>query len=226
MFYVYLHIFPNGKKYCGFTKNPQQRWSPSNYARCPAVYNAILKYGWSNIKHEIIFESEDETLAREKEKATIAELKLLDRRYGYNLADGGLGGASETIREMWQDPDSIFNSSEYRANLSQVCRERTTSLWKDPNSTFNSKEFRLKKVKERAGGAVVQCDLKTHEPIKVFLSAKEATQALKGPNTSTNGDIHRICKQTPRPGRSSPPKQALGYWWRYATEEEEREVLT
>ena len=60
-FCVYRHIFPNGKSYIGITsKKPNQRWeNGKGYSKTGqnAIYNAIKKYGWDNIKHEILFDN-------------------------------------------------------------------------------------------------------------------------------------------------------------------------
>lgn len=55
---VYLHTFPNNKHYVGITcvKPVERRWrGGSSYKNQRKIYNAILKYGWKNIKHEILF---------------------------------------------------------------------------------------------------------------------------------------------------------------------------
>lgn len=54
---VYLHTSPTNKYYVGITKqNPLKRWANGRgYCKNKHFYNAILKYGWDNFKHEIIF---------------------------------------------------------------------------------------------------------------------------------------------------------------------------
>lgn len=56
---VYMHTFPNGKVYIGQTKqNPKYRFKNGNgYKGCTYVYSAIKKYGWENIKHEILIDN-------------------------------------------------------------------------------------------------------------------------------------------------------------------------
>lgn len=67
---VYVHIFPNGKKYFGITsKRPNARWEGgSGYGKNqPVMQAAIAKYGWENVEHEILFEglSHEEATARQ-----------------------------------------------------------------------------------------------------------------------------------------------------------------
>lgn len=70
---VYRHIFPNGKSYIGITcvKPYYYRWrAGSSYKSQPKMYNAISKYGWDNIQHEILFDdlSQYEKISRERKE--------------------------------------------------------------------------------------------------------------------------------------------------------------
>ena len=55
---VYMHIFPNNKKYIGITsKTPNGRWEGGtgyNKIRQPMMYNAIQKYFIKKIKMDKI----------------------------------------------------------------------------------------------------------------------------------------------------------------------------
>ncbi len=91
---VYIHTVPNGKKYVGITsKEPEERWriNGNGYYNHKYFYNAILKYGWDNIKHEVIYENLSESEAKNKERELIKKLNSSDRSYGYNLTLGGDG---------------------------------------------------------------------------------------------------------------------------------------
>lgn len=89
---VYRHTFPNGKVYIGITKQrPNARWGAKGqgYKECPRMANAISKYGWDNVIHEILFEG------LKKEDAEKIEIELIgahhsnEEKYGYNIANGG-----------------------------------------------------------------------------------------------------------------------------------------
>lgn len=88
---VYIHTCPNGKVYIGITsQNPLRRWREGKgYIHNEYFYNAILKYGWDNIKHEILFAGLTEDEACEKEVELIAQYKSNNRKYGYNFCEGG-----------------------------------------------------------------------------------------------------------------------------------------
>lgn len=88
---LYKHTVPNGKVYIGITvQKPEKRWNNGKgYKSNQYFYNAICKYGWENIKHEIvcILETKDEACTEEKKQ--IKKYKANDPNYGYNLTDGG-----------------------------------------------------------------------------------------------------------------------------------------
>lgn len=89
---LYKHIFPNGKFYFGITSRPVlERWRKdgSGYKNNPSMWRAIKKYGWNNVKHEILFEGLTEAKANELEVKFINDYNTQDRRFGYNLRPGG-----------------------------------------------------------------------------------------------------------------------------------------
>jgi len=96
---VYKHTTPNGKVYIGLTgREPYKRWKNGyGYKKSnPHFWSAIKKYGWSNIKHEVLLEGINKQQASEFEKIYIAKYNSADRRYGYNKTYGGEVGAKPT----------------------------------------------------------------------------------------------------------------------------------
>lgn len=90
---VYMHTTPSDKRYIGITKQQlNHRWRNGNgYTRCTGFWRAIQKYGWENIKHEVIAECETLEEANELERKFIEQYKTHDKRYGYNCTTGGDG---------------------------------------------------------------------------------------------------------------------------------------
>ena len=88
---VYMHICPNNKKYIGITKqNPKKRWGHgTNYSNNKHFTNAIKKYSWENIEHKILFADLTKEEAEQKEIELIAFYKSNQRKYGYNIENGG-----------------------------------------------------------------------------------------------------------------------------------------
>ena len=70
---VYKHTFPNGKVYYGITKRDEHsRWlDGKGYQGQPTMFDAIIKYGWDNIKHEKVAYHLSESEARELERRLI-----------------------------------------------------------------------------------------------------------------------------------------------------------
>lgn len=91
---VYIHTSPSNKKYIGITsQTPDQRWrNGKGYKGNQAFINAIKKYGWNNIKHEIIAENLSFEDAGAMEKLLIAKYRTTEKKYGYNITYGGEDG--------------------------------------------------------------------------------------------------------------------------------------
>ncbi len=89
-FCVYRHIFPNQKNYIGISSNVFDRWGKfgEGYSGQP-VYAAIKKYGWKNIKHEILAYGLTEEEAKEYEQYYIEKYNSLIDLNGYNCTLGG-----------------------------------------------------------------------------------------------------------------------------------------
>lgn len=90
---VYIHITPSNKVYVGITsQNPIKRWNNGlGYNRQMYFYRAILKYGWDNIRHEIIISGVSGEEAKHLEKYYISLYQANNPDFGYNLTSGGDG---------------------------------------------------------------------------------------------------------------------------------------
>lgn len=87
---VYMHVFPNGKMYVGITsQDVSRRWRDGKGYEGKLVYDAILKYGWNNIKHEILYDGLTKEQAEEKEKQLIKQYDTTIHANGYNIELGG-----------------------------------------------------------------------------------------------------------------------------------------
>jgi group I intron endonuclease len=88
---VYMHTTPSGKVYIGITcRKPEYRWDHGEgYKTNKHFYNAIKKYGWDNISHEIIADGLSKEEACNMEIELIAKRKSNDPSVGYNKSTGG-----------------------------------------------------------------------------------------------------------------------------------------
>ena len=88
LYCVYEHVFPSGKKYIGISCNAEKRWMNGNgYKTQKKMWNAIQKYGWENVRHNIIVSEITKKKAEQIERYLIAELNTIQN--GYNVAIGG-----------------------------------------------------------------------------------------------------------------------------------------
>lgn len=91
---LYMHIFPNKKVYIGQTcQSLERRWRAEGkgyYKNQVLMKNAILKYGWKNIQHKILFEKLTKDEVNFLEYLYITEIyHSNERKCGYNLQEGG-----------------------------------------------------------------------------------------------------------------------------------------
>ncbi len=90
----------NNKKYIGITSeiNPNKRWKNGQGYKKQLFYKAIVKYGWNNFQHKIIYTNLTEKEAKQKEKELIAFYKTNNSLYGYNQTQGGDVVPEKTIQ--------------------------------------------------------------------------------------------------------------------------------
>lgn len=204
MYCVYKHTFPNEKVYIGITSlNPLKRWGPNgNGYRGQVVFNAILKYGWDNIKHEILYSELTKEEAEQKEIELIAEYKSNQREFGYNIENGGncRGKVSEESREKMRKAHLGIPLSESHKNA--LKRGRANRVIQ-PNSGKHLSDNWKKAVGEGVAIPVNQYDL-CGNFMASYPSQKEAAKqtGICGSN------IMRCCKGERR--------KAGNYIWRYA----------
>lgn len=125
---VYKHTAPNGKVYIGQTcKKPNERWSNGNGYKHQMFYNAIQKYGWDNIRHEVLFDG------LSKEEANIKEIELIsyydstNPEKGYNLA---FGGVSTTGVKCSEETKAKISKANKGRKLSEESRQRISDSHK------------------------------------------------------------------------------------------------
>lgn len=122
---VYMHKFQNGKVYVGITsQSPKHRWNNGKgYSNNIFMTNAIKKYGWENIEHIILFKNLTKEEAEQKEIELIAYYKSNNKKYGYNILDGGNvsnGLTKDIINKMSSITKELWQTEEYRKKVTNA----------------------------------------------------------------------------------------------------------
>lgn len=181
---VYKHTTPNEKVYIGITcRAPQKRWeNGSGYKDNDHFYRAIQKYGWENIKHEILFEGLTKEGAFKKEVELIAEYQSNNNEYGYNKSLGGDAGfrglhhtedAKQKIRESKK-----YISEETRQKLSEAGKRRQVSEETRRKISESNKGKRLSEESKRKMSEARKCNHLSEE------TKQKMSEAHKGKHLS------------------------------------------
>ena len=162
MYSLYKHTFPNGKVYVGITsQDPEKRWeNGKGYLRLnksgepmqKKMYNAIKKYGWKNVLHEILAVTNSKREIEDLERKYITEIYHSDKKeFGYNIDCGGnyVGKVSEDTKKLHSIQTSGENNPAYDKHWfnnrieQRLCKERPDETWID-GALPQSKEVREK----------------------------------------------------------------------------------
>lgn len=231
---VYKHTSPSSKVYIGITKfDPKYRWlnNGRGYKTQTTFFNAIIKYGWINFKHEILYKNLSEEQALDKEEELIQQYKSYDRRYGYNISlRGPKYGAfiKERIIKSrrlpiaplpnWKNRGKIVHKKDANGTIIRTYRS-IHELAVDLNTPVETLRTRLNKYKtliyndyiyEYAKVQVPKVEMLdlSGEHIKTFNSLSEAYKYI---NRVNKGGITEVCT-----GKKS---SYVGYKWRFRYED-------
>lgn len=223
---VYKHTAPNGKAYIGITvqKNPKRRWQHGlGYRTQTLFFRAILKYGWDNFKHEILFSGLTKEEAEREEIRLIKELHTTDRRYGYNIDNGGncFGTHSEETKRKISEaqkgeknhawgkpsprrgtkasPEAILKNRLSHLGHPSWCKGKKMTEEQKKNMQGKKRSDETKKKLSLIKSKRVICN----ETQVIYASCKEAAEKL-GINRGSISNV--ACGKT---------KTAGGYTWSY-----------
>lgn len=233
MYCVYKHTVPNGKIYIGITgRKPSARWKNGNgYVNNNYFWKAIQKYGWDNIRHDVIFEGLTKEEACQKEIELIAFYKSNQREYGYNVSSGGelssfgFRHTEEAKQRIRKALTGRRASEELRAKLSEAHKGKVS-----PNKGKKfSAQYREALSKAHKGkpssrkGAVLSAEQK--KKIGIANSGRPSTQRKKIKCIETGAiysSIHEAAEKNKLDYRNlsatcrGVQKSCGGYHWGYA----------
>lgn len=113
----------NSKVYVGQTwKTPEERGEFGyGYRKSPLLFNAIQKHGWKNFWYEVLELCYDQEEADSAEEHYIKQFRSRDRRFGYNIKEGGSLGkmSEETKKKISLAQKGKKLSTEHKKKLSE-----------------------------------------------------------------------------------------------------------
>ena len=212
---VYMHICPNNKKYIGITgQNPEKRWkNGKGYKTNDYFFRAIQKYGWDNIKHEILFSNLTKEEAEQKEIELIALYKSNQREYGYNIQNGGnVHCVSEETKRKISNSTKGEKHFMYGTHRSKETINKMSKSMKGRKGYWKGKH-RTEETKIKISNALK--GKKSHNALKVLcvetgIIYDNMHIASEKTGVSRSG-ICNCCK--------GKIKQAGGFIWKYADKE-------
>ena len=209
---VYKHTTPSEKVYIGITKvSVNARWrNGEGYIHNEYFYRAIKKYGWDNIKHEILFAGLTEKEAKIKEIELIRYYKSHDRAYGYNLTEGGDGvhGYTHSPESISKIPN-LYSTGHKPWNTGKCLSEETKRKLSESHKGKPSpmKGVRLSEERRAFNAMIRKRPISQFDKAGIFIrhwdSAKDASISLK----ISQGNISQCCNKK--------RKSAGGYIWEF-----------
>lgn len=219
LYRLYVHEFPDGKKYFGITTNkPERRWQNGfGYRHQTDFYKAILECGWDNMAHRVIKEGLTKEEAERLETEYIKRYDTMNPNKGYNRAEGAMSGyhLTDEHRKKIGQANSGVNNGMYGHKYTEEERRKMSeeSVWRGRKHTEESRKkmsealkghTRTKKGAEHPGARAVNQYTKDNVFIRRYDTAREAGRI-------TGALCSSICNCV-----KGKQKTAGGYIWRYA----------
>ena len=199
---VYVHIFPNGKRYYGITshENEDRRFQKGyGYRSQKLIWNAICKYGWDNIEHVILHENITKESACELERKYIKEFNTTNPNFGYNIEYGGSasGKFTEEMKQKMSDRMKGENHPMYGKHISEEHKRRISEKLKGRHLSEKARE-NISSAKKGKKGRIW-----TEE------SRKKVSESLKGRKPSEKSIEALRSRIESYPGRSANARKVI-----------------
>lgn len=210
---VYKHTCPNNKVYIGITGlSVKKRWANGyGYRNNRLFFRAIEKYGWNNIKHEVLYTNLTKEEAEKREVELISLFKCNDKTYGYNISAGGSAttlGIKMSTETKGKISKSTLGRIPWNKGVPRTKQEKQKMsqnrkgipAWNKGHAWSQDVKANISTAKkeQQKGNPLVCC-----ETGDVYYSASEA-QRQTGIDSSS---IRKCCKGI--------AKSAGGFRWRY-----------
>lgn len=187
---VYMHTSPSGKRYIGITSTSvEERWRNGDGYKTQIFYRAIKKYGFENFQHDILFENLTKEEAEQKEIELIKKYNTTNKKYGYNVANGGncVGTVSEETKRKISESNKGKHqlSEEHIEKLREInknrehlpCSEETKRKISESNKgKQRSEEIKMKMSMQRKGMKLSEEWLQNRTIAQTGLKRREETK--------------------------------------------------
>ena len=198
MYKVYMHrLKKDNRVYIGITKqNLKKRWQRGlGYVHSTNFYNAILKYGWDNFDHIVLFKDLSKEEAEQKEMELIKLYKSNNEKYGFNMTNGGFHP------NMTEEQKRKISNTEKGKKISQETKEKLSKnirKYYEINGTTENMKNHYKKIIKPV--ICVETGI-------VYYGVKDLKK-----NGFSPKNINSVCR--------NKIKTSGGYHWEYYYEEE------
>lgn len=175
---IYKHVFPNNKVYIGQTcQKVERRWRKGKgYIDNALIWNAIQKYGWENIKHEIICTDLNLEQANVLERLLILCIyKSNIRENGYNIDEGG-ASANSTKDSHWYNngiierrfktyPGKEWRKGQLPSHHENCCKPRVVN-----GKIYKSLKAVMEELNVNKNQARILCGMKIKKDIRIRIT--------------------------------------------------------
>lgn len=233
---VYIHISPVNKVYIGITsQSVKERWrNGKGYKGCIHFYNAINQHGWGNFTHKILFKNLSKEDAEQKERLLIAEYNSTDKRFGYNIENGGNSNGkhseetkikisnSNKGKKLTEETKSLLREKHKGKKLSPEHKKKLIDIlnkYRGCNKGHKTPDYVKEKISKAHLGKKHSKEfckkvseaknkkVKCIETGEIFKSVKEANLKM---HNRPYGSIYRVCEKC--------EGKAYGFHWEYIKE--------
>jgi len=216
---LYVHTVPNGKRYVGITMiKPNRRWVNGFGYHNQVFYRAIKKYGWVNIKSEIVREGLTKAQAGELEMELISFYKSNNPEFGYNIANGGsiVGTMSQETKDKISrtKKGNTHNSPETREKMSlakkgkSIPRETVEKMRISNTGKKRSQEFRENSRLINIGNRNSKRSIDQYDKTGIFMRTWDALTDVFMELGIDQSHLSKVCR--------GKVKTAGGFMWRYS----------
>lgn len=218
-FCVYQHKTPNGKYYIGITSlKPERRWQ-NGFGYLNQVFGrAVLKYGWDNIEHTVLYKDLNQKEAELIEEDLIFFYK--QQKLSYNVDNGSNSSISkrteeskkkmsDSLKKKWQDP-------EFKEKMRLVYMKRRGTKNKMTPERIFKQEQRLEK--ERL------LELKKKETIenrKVLQYTLNGEFIKEWNNVKEIAEYYKVTPETVWTHLKGKTKKCVNHLFKYKTDKSE-----